>query len=82
MNEQSDMVYIRRIKMLNLPISFHAMHQMTNNTALIDSRATKNFLDKAIWRELNIGCFKLGQSLTVNNINGTENKQGKIEHYC
>jgi hypothetical protein len=68
--------------MLNLPISFYTMHQKTDNTALINSGPTKSFLDEAIWRELNIDHFKMDKPLTINNINGTKNKQGKIEHYC
>ena len=31
---------------------------------------------------LAIGCFRLAKPLTVHNVDGTENKQGKIEYYC
>jgi len=76
------MVYIKRIKTLNLPFNFHAMHQMTENIVLLDSGATENFVDKAVWRELHVGHFKLEKPLMVVNVDGTENRQGKIEHYC
>jgi hypothetical protein len=39
-------------------------------------------LDKEVWKTLKIGCFQLSQPLTVNNIDSTENRQGKIEYYC
>src|SRR6266851_1905360 len=79
---QSDMVYIRQIKTLKLPFKFCTMHQMTEDITLLDSRATKNFVDETVWKELNIGQIKLGKALTVHNVDGTKNKQGKIEYYC
>jgi len=78
----SDTVYIRRLKKLNLPFQLRTVHQMTGEVALLDSGATKNFLDEDIWRRLKIGHFKLSQLLTVHNVDGTENKKGKIEYYC
>ncbi len=76
------MVYIRQIKTLKLPFKFCNVHQMTKDVALLDSRATKNFIDETIWKELNIGQIKLGKFLTMNNVDSTENKQGKIKYYC
>ena len=55
---------------------------MTTEVVLLDSGATKNFLDEDVWRCLNIGCFKLNRPLTVHNVDGTENKKGKINYYC
>jgi len=55
---------------------------MTREVALLDSRATENFLNEDIWRRLKIGHFKLIQLLTVYNVDGTENRKGKIEYYC
>ncbi len=49
---------------------------------LLDSGATKNFINEAIWRELHVGCFKLKKLLMVVNVDGTENRQGKAKHYC
>jgi hypothetical protein len=70
---KSRIVYIRQIKTLNLPFQFHTVQQTTEDVALLDSRATKNFLDKEVWKTLKIGHFRLSQPLTVNNIDGTEN---------
>ena len=58
------------------------MHQMTKDVTLLDSGAMENFVDKAVWRELCVGCFKLEKPLMVVNMDRTENRQGKIEHYC
>ena len=34
---------------------------MTEDITLLDSRATKNFVDETVWKELNIGQIKLGK---------------------
>ncbi len=77
-----DMVYIRRLKTLNLPFQFCAMLQTTDEIALLDSRATENFIDEGIWRKLNIGWVWLQKPLTVYKVDGMENRQGKIDSYC
>jgi hypothetical protein len=51
----SDMIYIRRVKTLNLLFQFCAVHQMTDKVALLDSGATENFIDEEVWKRLNIG---------------------------
>jgi len=58
------------------------MHQMTREVALLDSGATKNFLDEDVWRRLKIGRFKLSQLLTIHNVDRIENRKGKIKYYC
>jgi hypothetical protein len=50
------MVYIRRIKTLNLPFQFCTVQHTTEDIALLDSRATENFLNEAVWETLKIGC--------------------------
>jgi hypothetical protein len=45
---KSTIVYIRRIKTLNLPFHSYTVQQMTNNMALLDSGATENFLDEEV----------------------------------
>ena len=46
--KESDIVYIRRIKTMNLPFQFCTVHQMTDDEALLDSGATENFLDEQV----------------------------------
>ncbi len=53
-----------------------------NDKALLDSGATENFLDEQVWKSLKIGHFQLKKPLTINNVNSTENQQGKVMHYC
>lgn len=80
--EKLKMVYIRRIKTLNLPFQFHTVQHTTKDIALLDSGVTENFLDEAVWKTLKIGCFQLSQPLTVNNVDSTKNRQRKIKYYC
>ena len=81
-HEEPDTVYIQRIKTMNLPFQFYTVHQVTNEKALLDSGAMENFLNEQVWKTLNIRCFKLKRPLTVHNMDGTENCQGKITHCC
>jgi len=55
---------------------------MAEQTALLDSGATKNFISFHTWKQLGIGQQELNEPITVHNVDGTENKKGKITHYC
>jgi len=67
---------------MNIPFEFGIVQKKTEETALFDSGATENFLDKDIWRQLQIGKIRLPKLLMVHNVDGTENCKGKIESYC
>ena len=79
---QVNTVYIRRIKTINVPFKFHTVQKATDEKALLNSRATENFMDEKVWSQLNIGRFKLPWPLTIHNVNETENCMGKIRFYC
>jgi hypothetical protein len=55
---------------------------MAKQTALLDSRATENFISYNIWKQLGIGQQELNEPIMVHNVNRMENKKGKITHYC
>jgi hypothetical protein len=75
-------VYIRRILTLYANISFRTSQLMADEKALLDSGATENFIDETTWQQLGIGHKELERPITVTNVDGTENKRGKITHYC
>jgi hypothetical protein len=55
---------------------------MADEKALLDSGATENFVDETTWQRLGIGRKELKKPITITNVDGTENKRGKITHYC
>ena len=67
---------------MSIPFEFRTVRKTTDERALLDSGATENFLDENVWRRLQIGRIKLPCPLTVHNVDGTENRTGKIEFYC
>jgi hypothetical protein len=75
-------VYIRRISTLYANITFKTSQLMANEKALLDSGATENFIDETTWQWLGIGHKELEKPITVTNVDGMENKRGKITHYC
>ena len=58
------------------------VRQVAEEQALLDSGASENFIDKETWKSLMIGSFKLPKPITIYNVDGMENKQGKIIQYC
>ena len=65
-----------------MKIPFQALSEQAEETVLIDSGATENFLDKATWERMGIGSHETVKPIMVYNVDGTENSQGKITHYC
>jgi hypothetical protein len=75
-------VYIRRISTLYANVTFKTSQLMANEKALLDNGATENFIDEVTWQQLGIGWKELKKPITITNVDGTENKKGKITHYC
>ena len=79
--EKNEM-YIQRISAINMKIPFRSLSEQAEEMVLIDSGATENFLDKATWERMGIGSHETAKPITVYNVDGSENSQGKITHYC
>jgi len=75
-------MYIKQVNTINLSIPVHTAHATVEQTALLDSGATENFISFCTWRQLGIRQQELNKPITVHNVDGTENKRGKIRHYC
>jgi hypothetical protein len=71
-------MYIRKLSTLNMNVSFHTSQSKADKSALIDSGATDNFINEDTWKRLGIGHKELARPVTVHNVDGTENKQGKL----
>jgi len=70
------------VNTINLTIPVHTACATAEQTALLDSGATENFISFRTWRQLGIGQQELNEPITVHNVDGTENKRGNITHYC
>ena len=65
-----------------MKIPFRSLSEQAEEMVLIDSGAMENFLDKTTWERMGIGSHETVKPITVYNVDGTENSQGKITHYC
>ena len=81
-SREKNEMYIRRISAINMKVPFRSLSKQAEEMVLIDSSATENFLDKATWKKMGIGSHETTKPITVYNVDGTENSQGKITHYC
>ena len=75
-------MYIRKINAINMPFSFQSAHATAEEVALLDSGATENFIDQESWERMGIGRRPLIKPIKIYNVDGTENKQGDMTHYC
>jgi len=75
-------MYIRKIEAMNIPFTFQTAHAMADEAALLDSGATENFIDTETWKRMGIRKKPLVKPIKVYNVDGTEDKQGEMMHYC
>jgi hypothetical protein len=75
-------MYIRRINAMNVPFKFQTARLKANETTLIDSGVTENFIDEDTWKRLGIGKNQLHEWIILTNVNGTENRRGELTHFC
>src|SRR6267142_1513999 len=74
--------YARRAKAFHIDFKLLTIQQVTERQALLDSGASENLINKETWKTLETGAFTLTKPIAVHNLDGTENKQGKITQYC
>jgi len=82
MSSNNKRMYIRRIDAMNVPFDFQTAHAEADEIALLDSGATENFIDEHTWRRMGVGRRPLPKKIKVFNVDGTENKQGEMTHFC
>ena len=82
MSREEQKMYIKRITSMNVPFSFKTAHTTAEEIALLDSGATENFIDEETWKRMKVGRRPLVKPIKVYNVDGTENKQGEMTHYC
>jgi hypothetical protein len=67
---------------MKLSVPVQTARITAEQTALLDSGATENFISHRTWRALGIGRQQLDKSILVHNVDGTKNCLINIRHYC
>ena len=73
---------IRRMNVMKMRFTFKTVQKVADETALLDSSASENFLDERVWQDLEIGQVQLERPIPVHNVDRTKNRNGEIRHYC
>ena len=74
-------VYLARYRSMKIPVSFRTAYARADKQILVDSRATNNFIHPRLIRRLALGTQRLERSKKIWNIDGTNNKAGRITDY-
>ena len=75
-------MYVSEISAINVPFTFYCARGTAEEIALVDSGATENFMDNRMVERLGIGKREMPMPRRVFNVDGSENKQGILTHYC
>jgi hypothetical protein len=79
---ETDTVTTGRTKAMHIEIILSSVPQVAEEQALLDSGASENLIDEESWKRLGTKAFALPKPVTIYNLNGMENKQGRISQYC
>ena len=80
--QDSCIMYVSEISAIHVPFDFICARGKAKEEALVDSGTTENFInERMVWR-LGIGKQEMETPCRVFNVDGTENLQGKLQHFC
>jgi hypothetical protein len=74
-------VYITRYQSMHIPVSICPRYFMADKKALVDCRATDNFMHPNFAKRMGLGMKVLPKPKNIFNIDNTTNKSGMITHY-
>ena len=80
--KQTDDVFLSNRKSMTLRFYAHSSRKRTEGIALLDSGATENFMSLEYAKWLGLPIKRLPKPRTLLNVDGTLNKQGKLEYYA
>ena len=75
-------VYLARYRSMKIPVSFQTAYARADKQILVDSGATDNFIHPRLIKRLALGTQKLECPRKIWNIDGTNNKAGRITEYA
>ena len=74
-------VYLARYQSMKILVSFRTAYARADKQILVDSGATDNFIHPQLIKRLALGTQKLEHTRKIWNIDGTNNKAGRITEY-
>ena len=74
-------VYLSAQKSMTIRLYVYLIAKGTESIALLDLGATENFMNLAYAKWLRLPIKQLPEPRPVLNVNGTENKSGKLKYY-
>jgi hypothetical protein len=74
-------VYISTRKSITVCFYTHSIVKRAEGVALVDSGATENFMNLGYAKWLRLPIKKLASKRNLYNVDGTENKSGKLKYY-
>ena len=74
-------MYLSARKSMTIQFYIHSIAKRAKAIALLDSGATKNFINLSYAKWLKLPIKQLPTPQTLLNVNGTENKSGKLQFY-
>ena len=80
--QDTHIMYVSEISAIHIPFDFICARGKAEEEALINSSATKNFIDERMVRCLGIGQWEMEMLHQVFNVDVTENLQGTLKHFC
>jgi len=67
---------------MNVPLTFQTTHAIADEATLLDRGVMENFIDIGTWKQMGVWRRPLVEPIKVYNVDGMENKQEKMTHYC
>ena len=74
-------VYLSARKSMTIQFYIHSIAKRAKSITLLDSGATENFMNLAYANWLQLPIKQLPEPRPVLNVNGTENKSGRLKYY-
>ena len=76
------MANARKTKVIHTDFKLLTIQQVTEEHALLNSGASENLINEETWKTLGTRTITLPEPIMVYNMDGTENRQGKVTQYC
>ncbi len=74
-------VYSSKYQSMRIPVLFKSAHATAEREVLVDSRATNNFINSQLLKQLQISYLPVSTPIKIWNVDGTLNQDGNITHY-